>query len=343
MRMGKQNYSQLLLLIFLSPVFFISSCSVPERRPCFKDNLDCSKIDYFIDKEDWDSCYLRGCAYMECDCLDPAIEEFKKAIHDRPEDKRRARTYGMHFLDYYPHRELGIIYFQRGQTEQAIKELEKSILNSPSSKAKYFLNQARKTWLFENNLDHFDPTIHISFPKRAFHYTNQSEITIRGYVEDDRFVSGISINGEPEFIELSAQSIQLNKTVPLKWGRNSITITASDFLERTAEATLELVVDKTGPLINFSHSPLELAYKEGRMLIQGMVIDDSGVELLRINDKSIDLKTGEIPEFSQWVPLTEDMQQISLLAKDIAGNETKGYIDLSSLAGFSQFFGSPFE
>ncbi len=280
---------------------------------------------------------------MDCDCLDLAIEEFRKAIQERPEDERRARTYGMHFLNYYPHRELGIIYYQRGQTEEAIKELEQSLHDSPSSKARYFLNQARKTWLLENGLDHFSPTIHLAYPKRAFHYTNQSEITIKGYVEDDRFVSGISINGKPIFIELSAQSIQFTQTFPLKWGRNSITITASDFLDRTAEKTLELVVDKTGPLINFSHSPLELAYMEGRMLIQGMVIDDSGVELLRINEKSIDLKTGEITEFSHWVTLTEDMHQISLLAKDIAGNETKGYIDLYSLAGFSQLFESFFE
>jgi len=41
-----------------------------------------------------------------------AISDFQAAIRQREKDQRRARTCGMHFIDYFPHQELGIVYFE---------------------------------------------------------------------------------------------------------------------------------------------------------------------------------------------------------------------------------------
>ena len=220
-----QFFYNLILYFFCLTIVLALGCAVPEKKPCFKDGQDCSKIYYqyktFID--DWDSCYLLGCSYLKCGCRDLALEEFKKAISGRPEDERRARTYGMHFLGYFPHREAGIIYFQMNRPKEAIKELEKSLQDSPSSKAKYFLNKARKNWLQQNNLDKAPPRLHISFPSSPFYVTNKLSLTIEGRAEDDGFISDLFINDEPLFIELSAQSIPFTHTVFLTRGQNRIT------------------------------------------------------------------------------------------------------------------------
>jgi len=43
--------------------------------------------------------------------LQIAEADFTEAISSRDKDQFRARTYGMHFLDYFPHRERGIVYY----------------------------------------------------------------------------------------------------------------------------------------------------------------------------------------------------------------------------------------
>ncbi len=44
-----------------------------------------------------------------------ALADFSAAIDQRDGDQRMARTYGMHFIDYFPSRELGILYFENGR------------------------------------------------------------------------------------------------------------------------------------------------------------------------------------------------------------------------------------
>ncbi|KPA18248.1 hypothetical protein MHK_001532, partial [Candidatus Magnetomorum sp. HK-1] len=47
-----------------------------------------------------------------------AEADFADAISLRSKDQFRARTYGMHFLDYFPHRELGIVYYYSFQEKE---------------------------------------------------------------------------------------------------------------------------------------------------------------------------------------------------------------------------------
>ena len=328
-----KSLSSILRFILCLTILLSCACAIPKIEPCKKNGRDYSKIRYITTHNDWDSYYLRGCSYMEGGCLDLAIKEFEKAIRDRPDDERLARSYGMHFMGYFPHRGLGIIYYRIGRTQEAMKELEKSIRDSPSSKAMYFLNEVRRQWLKENNLDLFPPRLHLSFPTTDPYLTNELKLTIEGQAEDDHFVSALSINGEPIFVELSAQTIPFTHTLFLERGKNALTIVTEDLIGRRTEETLEIVVDRMGPVVNLSHTPVEQAFHDGRMLIQGIIFDDSGVNTLSIHDKAIDLEKGKMAEFRQWIELSEDVQRISLLATDTAGNRTSGHIELSPDGG----------
>src|SRR3990172_3520431 len=95
----------------------------------------------------WWNYYDRGISKADQGDWENSMADLQKAVSMRNRDQRMARTYGMHFIDYFPHRELGIVFLNRGEIESAISELEESIRGEESAKANYFLNKARKAGL----------------------------------------------------------------------------------------------------------------------------------------------------------------------------------------------------
>ena len=55
-----------------------------------------------------------------------AIPKLQSAIAGRSEEGRNIRTYGMNFLDYFPHCYLGMAYFNQNNLQAALSEFEKS-------------------------------------------------------------------------------------------------------------------------------------------------------------------------------------------------------------------------
>lgn len=320
----------LILMILLLVALFTYGCATTSK-PCFKNGRDYSKTKYKIVTNDWDGCYLRGCSYLDGDCIDLAIAEFKKAIKDRAKDERLARPYGVRFMGYFPHRELGIIYYQMNRMEEAIEELEKSINDSPSSKASYFLNKARKAWLQKNDLDALPPQLDISFPPAPNYLTNKSVLTIKGNAEDDQFVSSLSVDEESIFIELSARHIPIENTIHLKRGLNKVLIAAGDLTGKKVEKKITIMVDRSAPLINLSYSLSEDALHKEEILLQGLLYDESGISEFTINDQPVVLsQKGKVSKFSYTISLSEVVKNISFLAVDKAGNKNSDFITLFS-------------
>jgi len=76
----------------------------PEEQEAF-----CKSLKYtgpFRDK--WWHYYKRAGFFSENSCWEKAEENLRAAIRRRNKDQWDARSYGMHFLDYFPNRELGI-------------------------------------------------------------------------------------------------------------------------------------------------------------------------------------------------------------------------------------------
>lgn len=85
--------------------------------------------------------YDKGIKYMEKKDWLRAVQEFKSAISMEFEDNNNKRTYGTKFIDYYPHRELGIAYFNLGDMALAKQELELSLAYTNSKKAREYLSK----------------------------------------------------------------------------------------------------------------------------------------------------------------------------------------------------------
>jgi hypothetical protein len=90
---------------------------------------------------EWYKIYEDGIEAMEDGDYKTASDLFIQAIQDNPDDDENVRTYGMHSIEYFPHRELGICLYHLGDKTGAQLELQISMKMEPSDRAKQYLGQ----------------------------------------------------------------------------------------------------------------------------------------------------------------------------------------------------------
>ncbi len=136
-RINKSRLKKLLtryfciILILMLPI--ISGCP-PRTTVCIKDGKEyCRASGTFTYK--WYDYYERALSCVEGECYQQALSDLDTSLKIRSKDERMALTYGMHLMDYFPHRKKGTIYYMMGDYEAARPELEQSIKEYPSSKA----------------------------------------------------------------------------------------------------------------------------------------------------------------------------------------------------------------
>lgn len=326
-------YYVFLLLVFSVINLSLSGCAVQPPPLCQKNGKFYGKIDDWIIRHDWDSSYRRGLSYREGECWDLAVEQFLLAIRQRPEDHWRVRSYGMNILDeYFPHRELGIVYLRQGLLEEAIEALSYSLESADSAKTKFYLNKAHKLWLEQTGLDQAPPTLELINPvdnKSRLIYTNRSNYQIEGQAIDDFFVNKIFINEDPVYVDLAQPKVSFRKKVTLHAGMNSIPYRIIDLVGHEYCEEIKIFLDQQGPTVivtNISNDPDNEQIPE--YMLKGIVFDTGGLNELIVGGKEIPLSQGEQIHkfevaFSPWLktPLFK--------AKDHAGNITKG--DFSGL------------
>ncbi|MBI5208587.1 MAG: hypothetical protein HY927_01280 [Elusimicrobia bacterium] len=93
---------------------------------------------------DWWDYYGQAQAFAKKRMVREAFNAYKNSVCLRSADKSSVRTYGMHFVDYFPHRELGALFLQVGDFAKAVKELEQSLRMEPSQQARDLLAAARR-------------------------------------------------------------------------------------------------------------------------------------------------------------------------------------------------------
>ena len=92
---------------------------------------------------EWFRMYQDGIKLMQQKKYDQAVEKFTSAINIKNKDSKHIRTYGMHFIAYYPNRELGICYFYLDQKRLALKFLTRSLRMTPSQRARKYIRRLR--------------------------------------------------------------------------------------------------------------------------------------------------------------------------------------------------------
>jgi len=86
----------------------------------------------------WYELYKAGCDDMKYGSWESAAAKFQEAVKFKPRDSSKKRV-GVMRTEYFPHREMGICFYNLGDLEKAREELSISLRQSSSKKAREYL------------------------------------------------------------------------------------------------------------------------------------------------------------------------------------------------------------
>lgn len=92
----------------------------------------------------WHVSYQAGLDAMQRGDWNRAIENFQRALQVKTQDTKKIRATGVTFIEYFPHREMGICYFNLGDLPRAKQELEASLAHVVSDRAKNYLERVNR-------------------------------------------------------------------------------------------------------------------------------------------------------------------------------------------------------
>lgn len=95
-------------------------------------------------RERWWQYCERGVSWANGGFWAEAEADLRQCLALRRTDARRARTYGMHFVQCFAHRELGAVLIGLGRLDEAEAELRLSMAQEPSAKAEFLLRRIRQ-------------------------------------------------------------------------------------------------------------------------------------------------------------------------------------------------------
>ena len=318
------------LLIFLSSIALICTfegCQTPPDRVSIEKEGKLYGVTEGSFRHRWWNYYERALSFADGGFWQEAISDLNQALGQRDGDQRRARTYGFHFVDYFPHRELGVVFYNQGRLEDAIKELMISLAAVKSSKAELYLDRARKALIEKSRLDQLPPEITINSPAQLF-LTNAFSTVIQGMASDDTYVRNIRVGKEEVPVDVSSQRIPFSIEVPLVPGQNSIPVSVTDLVGKTTTVLVSIQVDRTGPVVRIDEPAEGALIRDTGVILKGYAFDDSGLSELVVNGQKFQCDGSQELRIEQPVLLQPSDRDLEVEVKDRAGNITSARIDL---------------
>jgi TolB-like protein len=92
----------------------------------------------------WYEFYKNGLEAMEQGDWNQALKNFQGALKIKNRDQKKVRAFGTVFIQYFPHREIGVCYYHLGHIKHAEQELSLSLQQTPSKRARFFLNRIKR-------------------------------------------------------------------------------------------------------------------------------------------------------------------------------------------------------
>lgn len=323
--MKKVRYYNLIPTACALLLLFFGCVSAPSRNVYVKDGTEYGKVKGSF-RHRWWNYYERGLSYAEGEFYHKALEDLKESIRQRAKDQRMARTYGMHFVDYFPHRESGLIYYQLGNLEEAKRELKLSLSYFHSAKAQFYLDRVRKALIEQEGKEISPPSLILKIKKGEF-WTREDPVVISGVAEDKDYISGITIDKVPLFIEASQRRIIFKETLYLPQGRHLIEVKATNLLGKVTRRQAVIHIDREGPMISLGELKFDRSDAGKEVVINGSIVDDAGVSQLTINGTPIRVQKDREISFNEKLTINTDC--LELVARDRLENQTTALIPLT--------------
>lgn len=311
--------------ILIMGVLFFFGCAVDSVPIYIKDGKEYGKTHQAF-RNRWWNYYERGLSFAEGAFYTEAVTDMKLAIDQRAKDQRMARTYGMHFTDYFPHRELGVIYYHTRKLETAKKELDLSLSQFPSAKARFYLDRVRKAIIERQGKTVSPPSLTLDFKTNEV-WTRADPVIISGIAKDENYVSEITIRGKPLFSEGSQKQIAFRETLLLSQGRHEIEVRVRNLPGMTTTQKVIVRTDREGPTITIEKLQTEQEGAQAEVTMTGSVYDSAGVSELSINGQPVMIQTKAEVFFTK--KLLTEKNELEFTVQDRLGNQTRARIPLA--------------
>jgi len=337
-------------LSFLFLIVMHQACNTyPNRLGCIEKNGRCYGEQRPFNYRWWNY-YEAALSFLEGGFIDEAIQYLNESIRQRPDDCWRISTYGYHytnfgyaFFGYFPHRELGIIFFKQQKYKEAIRELVISRQTEDSARARYYLRLARMLWLQITQLDKDMPQI-VSLTPESNIYTNATKVIVKGTAVDDTFIDTITIQGKSYpfvisnkgFADHKADRIHFNAEIPILGNRKDkvihLLVSVVDLAGNKFSTSIKLNIDRKGPDI-ILEKPFHKNDRISRnLIIKGSLYDTSGISCMKIDNEQPILYNGlKELRFQKKVCILPGQEKIYISVSDCAGNTHTATIDLSDV------------
>ncbi len=285
----------------------------------------------------WWNYYERGSSFLAGGFLNEAEQDLRTALQSRSRDTWQARTYGLHFVEYFPNRELGITLFKKGQLAEAETYLQNSLSQVDTERARYYLDLIIKERISKGELqDSEPPKVKAELIEMNAEITKERgqkntsttirEINNRLRIEcsDDLGIEQIFVNQQPIFLRHGEKAIVIEQPIETKEGKQEFIVTARDLAGKESTFNLSTQVDLTGPNIGIFKPMDYLVTNDTEITLEGVALDETGIAQIVLNNLIISEGAGEQrKEFHTVLTLKEGENVFIISALDTAGNETR--------------------
>jgi Curli production assembly/transport component CsgG len=324
MRRSAESRGLLSWLLAILVVWGCASVSPGSREEEAEKKEDRIGSAYF--RHRWWNYYDRALAYAEIRSYEKAVADLEEALRQREGDQRMARTYGMHFIDYFPRRELGVVLYQMGDYGKAETELEASLAQYPTAKAQFYLERVRKALIEKEGRKITEPRLSLDLDTVPV-WTREDPVVVSGEAEDEMYVAGIRINGAPLFIEAAKKQIRFQRDLSLGQGRHLVSVEAVNLLGGKTKQEVVIHVDREGPMVIIEELDVETRKTTSEVTVSGFVHDEAGVSVLEVDGQAISIEEGADVPFTYRRAVEADT--VELFARDRLGNSTTARIPLA--------------
>lgn len=315
------------LILVIPLVAVVLSCGTTDTT-YVKDGTDYSAVEGVF-RGRWWSYYERGVNLMRGGFYEAAAADFRKAIDGRSRDSWQARTYGLHFVEYFPNRELAVALQKLGRFEESQMYLERSLKRIDTARAHHYLDLAKREQIARGSMtDKSAPSLSINLDDRIL--TADLDVAMQISSTDDTGVEVMTVNGEELYQRGSAEAISYESTVSFGEGTHQITIEATDLADKVTTVTREVTVDLTGPTVGIREPEAALITEASSVRLIGTTVDVNGLDTIRLDDRVLEeATTGQNRlGFDTALPLQDGENTFVLMASDRAGNETRTAINV---------------
>ena len=266
----------------------------------------------------WWNYAKRGYWHLEHDRPTEALEDFNTALSIKPHDQWTARTYGLHFEEYFAQRGKGIALLELKQYDESIQALKLSIEDATSEKALYFLRKAKLEKRLDVEKDRHPPEISIT--AKSVRENNEQLMLLFGTIQDDGYLKRVSVDGISQPLEPLSSTLSLRIPLEGKDGLRVIHIEAEDGSGKVKSLNMPIFIDRTGPTVSID----SISSKSGKCTLKLRATDPSGLSNFSVNGKTVEVHEKTDDHFTLTFMSSDEL--LTLHTSDQMGNVSKTVI-----------------